>query len=417
MQPITFTNGSRVYTSQNPQSPPPQLVDLNGDGEIDILDAAEATSLNLNDFNQDGIIDEIDIAILLSGEGPGGVIVDPPPPPTPPADPVWPDPYIIPTPEDTKINPVYCETVDTSEPRFTFSNGSNFNNSGIITTGCNSIYTVDGDVNWPDWPAEDPLFCPEGKARGWEFDAEAGTVRYTDECKCTEANSAVHAGSLFLALFGGGKTETGKKVAKTIVTKTLSAAEQALESALKYKKFLDDMLESTIRAMTSSAKLAAENKRKLDLIRQAMQTGVHPITGKQIPPEIANKLADAAKTLEQAVYRYEREVLGDNISIGKIKDKIAAYDALIAQYRDAVEKSKGLIGDLDHFNPENWINGLLMALIPLGQFLVPKYCASNQELDENCNCVNKPIVSGSYSYSSLNSLSAKALGYNTIESL
>lgn len=72
MQPIIYTNGARVYTPKQPASSSVQLGDVNGDGEIDILDAADTTSINLTDLNEDGVIDILDAAEFLA-RGPGGI--------------------------------------------------------------------------------------------------------------------------------------------------------------------------------------------------------------------------------------------------------------------------------------------------------------------------------------------------------
>ena len=91
MSNITFSNGSRVFTPQKP--PEPALGDVNGDGEIDILDAADVTSVNLQDYNLDGVIDILDAAALLSGDVGGIVTNDPTITTTPDTDPVCPEKY------------------------------------------------------------------------------------------------------------------------------------------------------------------------------------------------------------------------------------------------------------------------------------------------------------------------------------
>lgn len=88
MSDFTFTNGSRIFTPQKPPAPP-ELGDVNGDGEIDILDAADVTSIALTDLNNDGVIDILDAAEFLA-QGPGGIeiisVTNPKPPVEDPFD-------------------------------------------------------------------------------------------------------------------------------------------------------------------------------------------------------------------------------------------------------------------------------------------------------------------------------------------
>ena len=72
MPDITFTNGSRIFTP----SQPPQLGDVNNDGEVDILDAGDVNAFQLTDLNGDGIIDILDASEFLAN-GPGGIVVIP----------------------------------------------------------------------------------------------------------------------------------------------------------------------------------------------------------------------------------------------------------------------------------------------------------------------------------------------------
>lgn len=88
MSDFTFTNGSRIFTPQKPPAQP-ELGDVNGDGEIDILDAADVTSIALTDLNNDGVIDILDAAEFLA-QGPGGIeiisVTNPKPPVEDPFD-------------------------------------------------------------------------------------------------------------------------------------------------------------------------------------------------------------------------------------------------------------------------------------------------------------------------------------------
>lgn len=406
MNPITFTNGSKIFTSQ---SSPPQLGDVNNDGTIDILDAGDVNAFQLTDLNGDGVIDVLDASEYLSNPPPSVTV----PPTVPPPDDsnIWPDSDNIPPTLSTYIDPQVCEETP-SEPRFTFSNGTS--SPGIITTGCNSIYNVDGEIIWPEWPPVDPFFCPEGQARGWKFVPETGEVRYTSDCTCAESDSTVHAASIFLALFGPAKTN-GKKVAKEVIGRTIATAEDSLKNATKYRKFLDGILEATLKAISQYQKAQRDTVERIGAMQEAMITGINRINGKKCSESILKRLPAAIELEHKSLAQLERYLIRDEQTIARVKNEMAKFDALIAKFQGAVDKGKSLLGDLDHFDPETWITIMMGALIPIGQFLVPKECASNQFLDEECNCVNRPIVSGSYSYSNLNKPIDEA--YITVQNL
>ena len=76
MSNITFTNGSRIFTPQQPARSAGQMVpgirDINQDGEIDILDYSIVLAYTLVDYNADGVIDILD-ALEYNSRDPGGI--------------------------------------------------------------------------------------------------------------------------------------------------------------------------------------------------------------------------------------------------------------------------------------------------------------------------------------------------------
>lgn len=388
MSDITFINGVRIFTPQQP--------------------ASNAVP-NITDFNDDGLIDILDVAEYLAA-GPGGI----PNQPQTDKDTIYVDPD-----EDlsniTTLSldgPDYCEDVS-PEPRFTFTNGGT---PGIITTGCNSVYNVDGTINWPQWNEADPIFCPEGKARGLTFDGSS--LKYTSECTCVAGGDATfHVGSIMTAIFGGigGKTpKAAKAAAKQVISRTIATAEDSLQAAVKYRKFLDGMLEATEKAGKVYSKDLGELLEKIKVAKEKLAKGISTKTGVPFTENqkriVANNIIKAEKYADQLIRYLER----DRIGVERILDEMKKFDALIAKYKGVADEAKKLVEKLEQFNVdiEQWLNGALMVLIPVGQFLVPKYCPDNQQLDEECNCV--PISSGFFpSYTTLELPN----GYTIIESL
>lgn len=364
MQPITFTNGNRIFTPAAQSQQPLELTDLNGDGEIDILDAAIIASNQSN---------------------PGGIVIVNPPPPT--ID----DPF-------STIDPV-------SEPQYC-------TDPGIITTGCNSVYNVDGTINWPPAP-EDPLFCPNGKVRGFAYIAETNSIGYISECTCAEADSAVHAANILLAFIGPGK-KSAKTAAKQALLRTIATAEDSLQNAIKYRSFLDRMLQATYEGGRA---LQKNIDYLLVIIKDAedrLRDGISPTTGKAYSPAdlqmFRNMIAQAYRKLDPLLDQQRRDI----DTIGRINNEISKFDALIAKFQGIKDATKPLLDNLDKLDPETWIGIMMTGLVPIGQFFVPKFCGSGSELNETCECV--PISSGSYSTSYTNNIKISS-EYNLIESL
>ena len=370
MSDITFTNGIRVFTPQQPAS------------------NAQST---ISDFNNDGIIDILDVAEYLAA-GPGGI----------PNQPTTENPPSVDPDEDlsdlvvlTLNGPSYCED-SSSELGFTFPDPS------IITTGCNSIYNVDGTIDWPEWNPEDPIFCPEGKARGLTFDGSS--LKYTSECTCVAGGDATfHVGSIMTAIFGGvgGKTpKAAKAAAKQVISRTISTAEDSLRAATKYRKFLDGMLEATDQAAKTYVKALEKVQAMIRSVKRKIERGFSERTGEKYTEKQIRIFELAVERAEKYADQLIRYLERDKIGVERILNEMKKFDDLIAKYKGVADEAKKLVTRLDQFNVdiESWLNGALMVLIPVGQFLVPKYCPSNQQLDANCNCVDKPpIVSGSYS--------------------
>jgi hypothetical protein len=403
MSDIHYLYGSRIQTPSTANNNQVQLGDTNNDGVIDILDAGDVTSGLIWDANNDGTIDILDAAEINAN---GGI----------------PNTSII-TNVDTEndllkpfsiVKPDYCTEQPPSEPRFTFNtqNGS----PGIITTGCNSIYNVDGTINWPPNEFDDPdnpFFCPEGKMRGFCYDGTGG-VSYQDQCTCVEAGVGA-AQIAMLGFFGGPGKDAGKNAAKQVLKRTIATAEDSLEKALKYRRFLDTMLESALNGKKTFEKAAADLYKRISALKQAQATGFHPSTGEKVPTEMIPKLQPAIDLLERELRITYSYLATDAATIEKIIEEMKRFDDIIAAAKKTMDNMKPLLDDLDHFDPEKWISLIFGTLVPISQFFVPKECASNQELDDECNCVNKPIVSGSYSPSNLNLQIPN--NYNIVESL
>lgn len=364
MQPISFTNGSRIFTPTYPaQSQQVELTDLNGDGEIDILDAS----------------------LIVSN--PGGIpSVDPPP-------------FEVPTISLTDNLDVVNKFV---EPQYCI-------NDGIIVTGCNSIYNADGTINLPDGPIPS-LFCEGQKVRGFAYVPEVNGLRWIDECTCPEDKSNVNATDIAAIFIGGTTKNAAKKTAKEALIRARAAAEDNLKNAIDYRKLLDDALKAIIDAMKQYEKNAKDLEKAISDLKKAALTGVHPVTGKPIPPGMAPKIPAALQKLEKELAAVNASLSRDAQSLITIKNEMAHFDSLIANYKAAKDQAKQLLDDLDHFDPARWVS----ALIPLTQFFVAKFCGEGAELNDECECV--PRSSGSYSSSYTNNIAIPS-GYNLIESL
>lgn len=361
MQPISFTNGSRIFTP-SAQSQQIELTDLNGDGEIDILDVAMLTS------------------------DPGGIINVPPPvisPPTIPAD--FEVPYVF-------NEPQYC----VEQP-------------GIITTGCNSIYGVDGVVDLPDGPIPS-LFCEGNKVRGFAYVPEVNGFRWIDECSCPEEKSNVNATDIAAIFIGGTTKNAAKQGAKEGLIRTIATAEDNLQNAVKYRKFLDNTLEATLKGAKEFEKAQSETIKRIAAMREAIVTGINPINGRKCSDDILKRLPAAIAREEKELNKIQNYLSRDTTTLVRIKDEMARFDSLIASFQGAKDQAKKLLNDLDHFDPARWVS----ALIPLTQFFVPKFCGGGAELNDECNCV--PTSSGSYSTSYTNKIVIPP-GYSIIESL
>lgn len=362
MQPITFTNGARIFTPTAQAQASNELTDINGDGVIDILDAA------------------------LLNSNPGGITIINPPTPT-----LEDDEFST---TDTAITPQYC-----TDP-------------GIITTGCNSVYNVDGTINWPPAP-EDPLFCPNGKVRGFAYIAETNSIGYISECTCAEADSAVHAANIFLAFIGPGK-KSAKTAAKQALIRTIATAEDSLQNAIKYRSFLDRMLQATYEGGRALQKNIDKLREIIKKAEDRLSTGISPTTGKAYSPEELQKFRNMITNGNRQLNPLLGEQARDQMTIARINNEISKFDALIAKFQGIKDATKPLLDNLDKLDPEAWVGIMMTGLVPIGQFFVPKFCGSGSELNETCECV--PISSGSYSTSYTNNIKISS-EYNLIESL
>lgn len=362
MQPITFTNGNRIFTPSVQSQQALELTDLNGDGEIDILDAAIIASNQSN---------------------PGGIVIVNPPPPT--ID----DPF---TPDVPFVEPQYC-----------------IEDSGIITTGCSSVYNSDGTINYPPAP-EDPFFCPNGQVRGLSYDAESNSLRYISECTCPEPDSAVHAANILLVFAGGGAGKNaGKKITKTACIKAITAAEDAIHVTKKRALFLKRMNEATYDASRIYEPHIKELEALIKSTKAKMADGL---------PHTIAEIRDSQRQIDF----WEREknkmlnwIKRDNDTMAKIEEELRNLTKMLNQYQDVIDEWNQLLDALNNYDPERLLGILMTGLLPLGQFFVPKFCGAGSRINkETCECV--PTSSGSYSISYTNNINISS-GYNLIESL
>lgn len=388
MQPITFTNGARIFT--NSYAPTPSLGDINNDGVVDILDVSEVNSINLTDLNNDGVIDILDVAEYNSN--PGG-IPDVDPDPTFDFDSDFDDiinnPPVLPPIRDI----TFCEELSPpqTKSRVRFSNGGV--SPGIITTGCNSIPNVDGVIIWPEWfenpnAVPDTFFCPPGKARGFVYNAQTGGVGYTDECTCYETDSLVSAAEVAM-VFIGPLRNGAKGAAKQALSRTIATAEDSLKNAIKYKTFLEGMLKSLLDNIANYKKISESRQRTLNAMKETLRTGVNPINGRRAPPGIMEKLPKAIEDLENYLNGLAREYLNDTQNLERVTEEIKRFEGIISYFKGIVEKTKPLLDDLDHFDPAKWVSLFIGALLPISQFLVPKECGSPFVLNDECECVSE----------------------------
>jgi hypothetical protein len=409
MSDIHYLYGSRIQTPSTANNNQVQLGDTNNDGVIDILDAGDVTSGLIWDANNDGTIDILDAAEILAN---GGIPNNPVSPPNTSYTNLS-DDELLALPGPTISDPVICSDNSSTEPRFTFN--TNGSPGGIITTGCNSIYNVDGTIDWPEgiFDEDNPFFCPEGKMRGFSYDGTGG-VSYQDQCTCIEAGVGA-AEIAMLGFFGGPGKDGAKDAAKKVLKRTIATAEDSLEKAMKYKNFL----QRTIDALFAEGKKLVDQLIKTDEllkdIDNRLEKGISRTTGLPYTPE---QIAKFERYYEKALSErmdLDMALKQHKSTIERMQEEMKRFDDIIAAAKKTMENMKPLIDGLDHFDPEKWVSIIFGTLVPISQFFVPKECASNQELDDECNCVDKPIVSGSYSPSNLNLQIPN--NYNIVESL
>lgn len=381
MSDFTFTNGSRIFTPQNPPAPP-ELGDVNGDGEIDILDAADVTSINLTDLNQDGTIDVLDAAIFLSGEGPGGIIINVPPPTITPPDP-FSNPKTCPEGQELTIIPI---------------------GNGITTTGCTSIPTE------PPIPGvgQEPWSCPPGKVRGFGFDYDnpvvvPGSVIGNPQvvypiklfgCTCAEANVNVAEVAVLIA---SAAWAVSRKAAK-------AAIEQALIQAHKYK----DELNSTLQKCFKRIDRINLEIGKWDNMAEDIRLAIDDFDPNFDSPAVLKELQINLRNAEAKKGTAVVERMATNTVIN---NTTTLLDEVVARINDLLKSLDELLTVTD---PTALATFLLGSYLPIN-FIVPKECGDYSRLDDQCNCV--PISSGSYSYSSLTNQNFKNKDYTIIENL
>lgn len=358
MSDITFTNGVRIYTPQQPPANPEPAV--------------------LKDFNNDGIIDILDAAEYLAA-GPGGIIITVPSPTITLPDPFY-SPKTCPEGQELTIIPI---------------------GPGITTTGCTSIPTR------PPIPAigQDPFFCPPGKVRGFGIDYDnpitlPGSMISSPRtvyplklfgCVCPEASvNPVEIGVLVAT--------AAWAVSRNIIKEGI---EQALIQANKRKDDLAGWLQWRNYSLEEAQKEVARWARSYDEIKQKIDdfdpTFESPAVLKGLEIDLRNAYAKkAAAVNDTMVHNYN------------INQLISEIDGLVVTIQGLLKSLNDLLTMTD---PAAIATLLLGGLLPIN-FIVPKECGAYSALDENCNCV--PISSGfSLSYTTLE----LPHGYTIIESL
>ena len=333
MSDITFINGVRVYTPQKPASKdaPFTLTDLNNDGIIDILDAAEYLA-----------------------NGPGGIITTVPPPTIDP-------PKTCPEGQELTIIQI---------------------SPGITTTGCNSIPTR------PPIPAigQDPFFCPPGKVRGFGIDYDnpitlPGSMISSPRtvypfklfgCVCPEASvNPVEIG----VLVATAAWAVSRKIIKEWI-------EQALIQANKYKDEINDALRAAFKRQGELDLEVARFAKKYEDIQLEIDdfdpTFQSPTVLKSLRVDLANAFEWKAAAANNR--------MSNNVIINNLTKTV---DLAVARVNDLLKSLNDLLTITD---PTAIATLLLGGLFPIN-FIVPKDCGSYSTLDENCNCV--PISSGS----------------------
>lgn len=386
MQPVTFTNGSRIFTPSAPQ-----LGDVNGDGVIDILDASDSTGNNITDLNGDGIIDILDVAETVSN--PGGIINVPPPVITPE------DPFFFPKtcPEGQEL------TVITHGP-------------GIITTGCNAITNTDGIVDFPENTAEylntitnllDEAICDNPKVRGFtiQYD-EQGNFEgfYITDCVCPEAGVS----TLEVLENIGGTLVAAKRIlnaARPFVSGILSKLTSRLNTTLSLLWRTDGELVKLSEKITNKSTIISNITNQIKALDPNLPKNKFKIA------QLTNRLKELESEVDVLATDYNRYA-GGYSNIEAASNKL--YD-VIGRIRDSgiFQGTPLLEGPGSALQTLSIVYGALyLTADSIGMnFVVPKFCGRGVRLDNSCNCV--PISSGSYqsSYTSIPS------GYNVIESL
>jgi len=385
--PIFYKKDQIIHVSATAAEAPAVIrYDTNLDGVIDIID--DANIYAGWDTNDDGVIDILDWSNIYAGDA---FIVDNPPDsdfePNPELDDIINNPLII--PPITEIT--FCEESSSTQTksRVRFS-GVGFS-PGIITTGCNSIPNIDGTIIWPDWfenpdAVSDPFFCPPGKARGFVYNAQTGTVGYTNECTCYDKDSLVSATELAM-VFIGPIRDGAKGAAKQALGKTIHAAEESLENALKYKKLLEGLLTSIRETIQNLRDANDKLVKRISRLSDALKTGIDPVTGKKMSPDQMSQIPGRIEQLVKQLDGVVKDLMKKDSEKERIKAEIARFEGIISYFKGIAEKAKPVLDNLDHFDPANWVVLFMGALVPISQFLVPKECGYPLVLNDQCECV------------------------------
>lgn len=363
MQPITFTNGNRIFTPSVQSQQAPELTDLNGDGEIDILDAA-----------------------LLSSS-PGGIpIINVPPPTiTPPICPKGYEPSII-------------------------------SSGGIIITGCNPIPNVDGTVDLPDTP----VFiqgCESPRVQGYTLDFENpiesavfGTyypLKITD-CVCPETNvNMIEILSLLISLYRAGR-KAADDLVRFLAARRLAQFENKLPSMIDYIAYINKVIFEADELVKAAKKRLKEKK---DNLTNFLYN--YPKTYDISEPNTKYFYENTLKLLGNAVTQEEKFIKKFEDVIRSAEIKLKEAQELMSYYMEQIRLLKEFLSTLlDSLDELAWATLIVSQLVHV-RFVIPKFCGAGTRLNEQCECV--PISSGSYSSSYTNNIKT-LLGYNVIES-